>query len=150
MSGRFIHAAWIFHPKSKKNEEAMNAVTYGETARELALALQGREAKKGYKIPEARKRIAGRVGCAPGTIETLVRGRLKRVEGWLHDRIRAALRSEIEREIKAQMNELEALCRLGAEADPLAKSKVEQCIQEAQDVLENEMGMPPLAQSARR
>jgi len=145
MSGRFIHAEWTFHPEQKDDEGAMNAVTYGEKAQELARKLQVRETRKGFDVTDARKNIADEVGCAPGTIETLVRGRRKSIGGWLVDRLRAALLSEIRRELKALIHEYEVLQHLGEDADPTAKRKMEECIREAQEILSEEEGTPPLA-----
>lgn len=138
MSGRFIHAAWIFHPDQKDENRAMNAVTYGEQAHELALQLQDKVTRKGVKVTKARKDIAAQVGCAPGTIENLVRGRRKGPGGWLVDQLRAVLMREIERELKALIHEHEVLQRLGKDADPTATRKMEECIREAQDLLPND------------
>ncbi len=68
---------------------------------------------------EARKEVCRLVGCSPGTLENLRRGRLKRIEKWLHDALSRALVRKIEHEIKRLNAELEAAERsLGLFAEP--------------------------------
>ena len=85
----------------------MSALVMSGDTREIARVLEDLEAKRLGKLSVARERLARQVGCAPGTLETLRKGRLKRIERWLHDKLEALLVHEIEAEIRRLTLELE-------------------------------------------
>lgn len=100
--------------RTKHPEGVMNAVATVEQAREIAITLEKKERARGLNASEARSRFARRLGVASGTIENLVRGRLKRVDAWLRDRLQAVLIRELETEIARLTHELEMARQSGA------------------------------------
>lgn len=94
----------------------MSALAFSTDTREIARVLEDREAARVGKLPVARQSLARRIGCAPGTLETLRKGRLKRVERWLHEKLEALLVGEIESEIRRLTLELEAYRRTRGDA----------------------------------
>lgn len=107
------------------NGPVSNSVAYAEEAKTMVVALEDRERRRHEDAREARERLAGRIGCAPGTIESLRKGRLKKVDGWLRERIRHLLIREYEREIEALSHALETLRRGGAQPHSPAVGEVE-------------------------
>lgn len=96
--------------------ERMSALVFSTDTRAIARVLEDRETERVGKLPIARKTLARRIGCAPGTLETLRKGRLKRVERWLHDKLEAMLVGEIEAEIRRLTLELETYRRTRGDA----------------------------------
>jgi len=70
--------------------------------------------RTGLTADEARERVAGREGVSPGTFENIVRKRIKGVEGWLRDKLQAALIRELQAELARLEHEL-AVARLSAQ-----------------------------------
>lgn len=83
----------------------------------IARLLEDRETARLGKLAVARATLARRIGCAPGTLESLRKGRLKRIEGWLHDKLMNLLVSEIEAEIRRLNAELENYRARGLDLD---------------------------------
>lgn len=102
--------------KRPVEHERMSALAYSNDTREIARLLEDREAERVGTLPIARRTLARRIGCAPGTLETLRKGRLKRIERWLHDKMEALLIGEIEAEIRRLTLELEAYRRTRGDA----------------------------------
>lgn len=73
------HLGTEHHPGS-----VMSTVAFVDRARNVADQLVKAEGARGYKVPEARARVAHRIGCLPGTLWNLARNRLKKVpEGFI-------------------------------------------------------------------
>lgn len=78
-----------------------------DMARQFATGLEVRDqARFGGPREKARERVARRVGVAPGTLETLIRGRLKRLEAWVFARLAAAAVADLNGEIARHEHEL--------------------------------------------
>lgn len=108
----------MVHPSGTKRPDQsrrMTTLAYTTDTRELARQLEQREFERRGDREEARRVLARHVGCAPGTLETLRKGRLKRIEGWFHDKLEALLVREIEAEIRRLTRELEAYRRAGGD-----------------------------------
>lgn len=101
------------HPSERVR---MSALVFSSDTRGIARVLEDRETERVGKLPIARQSLARRVGCAPGTLESLRKGRLKRVERWLHDKLEALLVGEIESEIRRLTHELETYRRTRGDA----------------------------------
>lgn len=71
--------------------------------------------RTGLTVDDARERVASRVGVSSGTFENIVRRRIKSVEGWLRDKLKACLIRELQAELQRLEHEL-AVARLGAMA----------------------------------
>jgi hypothetical protein len=85
----------LFHHR----EAALSSAAFVDRAHGIAERLVSAEKAQGYKSPEARKRVASRIGCAPGTIWNLLRRRLKRVpEGFI-----AKLHADNVRRLQAEL-----------------------------------------------
>ena len=100
------------HPR----EGRMTALAFTTDPREAARILEKREAQRVGTIDMARTSLSRRLGCAPGTLETLRKGRLKRIEGWLQEKLQALLVREIEAELKRLTHELETYRRASGDA----------------------------------
>lgn len=86
-----------------------------ERARRGAKVLERIESGRQGSLEKARPRLAEKLGVAPGTLETLRRGRLKKIDGWLRDRIASLLMREIGAEISRLRNELETHLQIGSD-----------------------------------
>jgi hypothetical protein len=83
------------------------------TAVALAQSLERRERDRGIGVPAARAELARKLKIGIGTVDNLVRGRIKRVDETIRDRLRALFMREIEAEIQRLTHELETLKRGG-------------------------------------
>lgn len=122
--------------KHPSRRERMSALVFSSDTREIARLLEDREAARVGKLPFARQAVARRVGCAPGTLETLRKGRLKRVERWLHEKLEALLIGEIEAEIRRLTLELETYRRTrGDVASAPEMARLVAAIEDAQKLI---------------
>jgi ABC-type taurine transport system ATPase subunit len=85
----------------------MNSAATIEQARALAQGLERRERIQGSGVDAARTALARKVGVTPATWRNLVRGRLKRLDAWMRDRLQALLVRELEAEIARLSHELQ-------------------------------------------
>jgi len=94
---------------------ARDELTYAETmARDWARRIEDREsARSGHSVATARKAVARKIGVAPGTLENLRKGRVKRITAFVYERLRAAVIRELEQEIKRAGHELEVARQCG-------------------------------------
>ncbi len=92
--------------------------------------------RSGVRLMEARKRVAHRLGVAPGTLENIRRGRTKGVRAWIAERILNALMRELETEMRRLSHELSRLkkCDLDAREDEV--SQVEALLEATREILE--------------
>ena len=89
-----------------------------DMAHRLAAGLEVREQlRRGGSRDEARSRVARRIGVLAGTLETLARGRLKRLEAWTFQRIAAGAEADLRAEIERHRHELEIARRCSAASD---------------------------------
>jgi hypothetical protein len=114
----------------------MSTLAYSADTREIARVLETREAVRSGRLAFARQILARRVGCAPGTLESLRKGRLKRIEGWLHRKLEALLVRELEAEINRLTHEL-AKARTNRSSDPDAQKleRLAEAVRQAQKLL---------------
>jgi hypothetical protein len=118
----------------------MSALAFHTDTRAIARALEDRETARVGKLPIARQAVARRVGCTPGTLETLRKGRLKRVERWLHEKLEALLVGEIESEIRRLTLELETYRRTRGDADCAPEmARLVHAIESAQKLISGEI-----------
>jgi transcriptional regulator with XRE-family HTH domain len=69
--------------------------------------LRAERRRSGVSTVLARRRVARKLGVAPGTIENIQRGRSKGLRGWVIERIRAAVIEALNQEIAGAQHELE-------------------------------------------
>lgn len=91
----------------------MNAAAVFDQTRQLAVSLEHRERVRGSSVDQARQTLARRIGVGAGTFENLVRGRVKRVDAWIRDRLQALLVRELEAEIARLTHELQMVRQCG-------------------------------------
>lgn len=84
------------------------------TAVAVAKDLQRRERLRVSSIEIARRRLAGKLRIGVGTFENLVRGRVKRIDAAVRDRLQALLVHELEQEMARLTHELEMARQGGA------------------------------------
>lgn len=94
---------------------ARDELTYVETfARDWARQIEDREAgSSGVPVSTARKSIARRIGIAPGTLENLRKGRVKRVTASVYERLHTAVIRELQREIERCTHEIQIARQAG-------------------------------------
>ena len=95
----------------QKDKSSVNATVF------LARLEKREAAQSGANLPDVRKAIARKIGEAPGTIENIRRGRIKRMVEGTTDKIKAALIRSIEGEIAHLSHEVEMLRRTGSPLD---------------------------------
>jgi hypothetical protein len=105
------------------------------TATAIAQSLVRRERARGSSAEMARAWLAGKLKVGMGTTRNLVRGRVKRVDDTIRERLRALLMRELEAEIARLQHELESLKRSGAHLASQQISEVEAHIQAAKAIL---------------
>lgn len=133
-----MHGQGVPH---RGTNRTMTALAYSTDTREIARLLEDREAARGSRLDLARKALARRLGCAPGTLESLRKGRLKRIECWLHERLEALLIREIEQEIGRLTRELETYRRTHRDADRSPElARLVEAVRKAQDLIERAPG----------
>lgn len=99
-------------------------------------ALERREASRsGAKLPDVRKAIARKIGEAPGTVENIRRGRLKRLVEGTADKIRAALIRSLEAEIAHLTHQVEVLRQCGSRPDSDEIFEAERLLQRAKELI---------------
>lgn len=84
------------------------------TATAFAQALERKERARVSSLQIARQRVATKLRIGVGTFENLVRGRVKRIDAAIRDRLQALLVSELEHEIARLTHELELARQGGA------------------------------------
>jgi hypothetical protein len=75
--------------------------------RHIAVSLERIERSKGSTIEQARRRIASKVRIGVGSVENIIRDRVKRVDEKIRDRLFALFVREIEAEIARLTHDLE-------------------------------------------
>lgn len=94
----------------------MNALAEATEAQSLAKMLVKAESRRtGHDLSVAQRNVARQVGVSPGTLENLMRARLKRVAGWLRDALRARVIQQLEAEIVRLQHELAVLKQTGVD-----------------------------------
>lgn len=116
-------------------EYRVSYVAHIDDVRSWVNALVSRERRRGAKTQVIREHLARTIGCAKGTIENIMNGRLKRIDLWLRESVRRALVAEIEREIKALNHELEVIRAMGGDARRIEVAEIEACLEKARSLL---------------
>lgn len=115
----------------------MNPAATLDSARDLALGLLTRErARHGGARGAVQARVGRRIGVLPGTLETLSRGRLKRLEAWVLARLVAGTIEDLKREIRRHDRDLEAARRCAVDLDPSEVVEVEAHLAQMRDTLD--------------
>lgn len=96
-----IHKVWT----NKQDDSMSKAVA-------IARSLERRERSRVSSLKIARQSVASKLRIGAGSFENLVRGRLKKIDAAVRDRLTALLIRELEAEIARLTHELE-LARQG-------------------------------------
>jgi hypothetical protein len=116
-------------PKFGTNEPNMTC------AISMAQNLERKERARGLSVAVARQSLARKLRVGGGTFERLVRGRIKRVDAGIRDRLQALLVRELEAEIARLTHELEIARQSGASFASLEISEVETHLARAKEIL---------------
>lgn len=81
------------------------------SARTIALSLERLRRGRGATVETARRSIARDIRTGFGTVNNIIRNRVKRVDETIRDRLQARLVRELELEIARLTHELEMVCR---------------------------------------
>lgn len=92
----------------------MNAMSDISTINRFATSLENAEARRlGVNGTEARRRVASRIGVAPGTLENIRRLRTKIVPNWLMNKVRSELIAVLQLEIQRLEHEVHVARQTG-------------------------------------
>lgn len=127
----------FIHP-SRTVEPPMSSIAYQDQTRAIVARLEQREVARAGSVAAARSTLARKLGALPGTLETLARGRLKRIDGWLRVRAETLLFKEIEHEIAALECELACLRATGADPRLSAVGEIEKALETARRLMERQ------------
>jgi hypothetical protein len=115
MVGRDFRPAGEKQPERRMSSAAA-AFEEVEAVRGLVIRAEDFEALRVGSIERARPRIARELGVNPSKLETLRRGRLKGVPGWLRDRIARLVMNQIQAEIARLTHEEQLVRQIGGNA----------------------------------
>lgn len=91
----------------------------------LAQTLERKERARGMSVHVARETLARKLRLGVGTIEHLCRGRAKRIDAAVRDKLQALLVRETESEIQRLTHELEIYRQSGAHLASIEVGEVE-------------------------
>jgi len=115
MRGTIIRISRTNEPGEDRMSSAATAYGDLEQSKKIVEILERIERGRTGTLDLARPRIADKLGVTTGTLETLRRGRLKNIGGWLRDRIASLLMREIGAEITRLRNELDLAFQSGSD-----------------------------------
>ena len=116
------------------NEPDMNcAIT-------LAQTLERKERARGLSVLEARQAIARKIKVGVGTVENLVRGRVKRADAAIRDKLQALVVRELEGEILRLTHDLEMARRGGLHLASVEVGEIEAHLARASALLKGRLG----------
>lgn len=121
---------------TRTDQPPMSTVEYQDQSRDIIARLELRAARRTGSVRDGRRQLASRLGTLPGTLESMARGRLKRVDDWLRARAETLLIREIEHEIAALEAELAGLRATGADPRLSAVAEVEAALATARTLME--------------
>lgn len=104
-----------------------NALAEATEAQNLTIILVAQEARRTGNRIAARRQVARTIGVSPGTIENLLRARLKTIAGWLRDALRNRVIQELEAEIVRIQHEIAVLRQTGVDprGDQMAAARAD-------------------------
>ena len=102
----------------------------------MAQTLERRERQRVSSVGQARRRIADKLRVGVGTFENLVRGRVKRVDANIRDRLQALLVRELEGEIARLSHELQLARQSGNRLDADEVGEIETHLAKARALIE--------------
>lgn len=114
--------------RNRQDESMSNAFA-------VAQSLERRERARVSSKVLARRSLAAKLKIGIGTFENLVRGRVKRIDATIRDRLHALLVQELEAEITRLTHELENAQRYGARLDSEQVGEIEAHLQKVRALL---------------
>ena len=118
----------------------MNAMSDVTAINKFARTLEDAEARRlGIKTSDARTRVAGRLGVAPGTLENIRRLRTKIVPNWLMNKVRAEFVATLQSEIRRLEHEINIARQTGADYRDDALASAETQLASAKAILDGEV-----------
>lgn len=117
------------------NRSDKSPMSAAHNAIEFVTRLERAAMRDGVKLAQAREIVARRVGVSPGTIESIRRGRVKRLAHDIFEKLRAALERQLEREIEAAAHDLAMVRASGARVDAAAIFEAEAALERARSVI---------------
>lgn len=113
----------------------MSSAAYVDEARRIASDLEREERAAGLKASDARKRIARRLGCMPGTLTNLALGRLKKIEEGFIARLHAERVRVLTERLQRASHEMDMAIQIGIRRDCAEMAHLEAAMQKAQKLL---------------
>jgi hypothetical protein len=101
----------------------------------IAQTLERRERLRGVSSQSARETLARKLQVGLGTVENLIRGRVKRIDDTIRGRLQALLVRELESEIARLTHELEIARQGGAHLASEQISEIETHLSRASSLL---------------
>lgn len=114
---------------NSSNGEVMSSATA------IARSLERQERGRTGSVQRARQSLASKLRIGIGTFENIVRGRVKRIDAAIRDRLQALLVQELEREIMRLSHELEIARQSGAHLASEQVGEIETHLAAARSIL---------------
>ena len=118
---------------SNRSDKTAMSATYDAIG--IVTRLERAAMRDGAKLAQARESVARKVGVSPGTLESIQRGRIKRLAHDLFQKLNAALERQLEREIEAAQHELSILRAAGARVDAAAVAEADEALARARKII---------------
>lgn len=124
-----------FWTNQSSRGDGMSSAATIDHAREIARSLEAKEQQRAGSKDLARSSIASKLGIGRGTYDNLIRGRIKRLDVIIRDRLHALLMRELETEIARLSHELEIHRQCGTHLDSGEVGEVETHLAAAKAIL---------------
>ena len=118
-------------PYPKSGEDSPDMTCAVSIARHLELRERGRV----FSVPLARRNLARKLQVGVSTVEYLVRGRAKRIDVAIRDKLQALFVREIEQEIARLHHELAMVRQSGTHLASLEVGEIETHLEAARSLL---------------
>jgi hypothetical protein len=125
----------MFPNSGEEKPPGATTVTAAQTAIAHAKSLERLERSRGVTVDTARRVIARKLRVGFGTFEHVVRGRVKRLDVIVRDRLQALLVHELGQEVRRLAHELEMVRRSGSRMDSESVREIEAHLEAVKSLL---------------
>ena len=136
MHGRSVN----FGNTNRQSEDELSSCVINDRAREIAQRVERQEMAQGYKLQQARERVAGRIGVRPGMLARLAAGRLKTIPAGFIARLHADIVRRLQQELARAEHEYHLALQIGLRADSPEMARLESSVAKAQALIDEVKG----------
>lgn len=132
-----MHGQKVTFGESKNPRESeLSSVAIHERAQKIAHEVERNEMARGYKVTEARERIAKSVGVSPWLLWRLARNRLKTIPEGLTTKLHEANVRLLQQNLARATHEMEMAFQIGLRRDCPEMAKLEAAAEKARKLIE--------------